>query len=185
MGTAMVLLNCCSDTTNICHNIQVKKVRKGGKAGGITKRTPLEDTKRMAATYYDTSHRFQLMMQDKASKARVEDWDKMLFAKRNDNVEKRNLRDSLIPEEKRCDDEDDLDGNDDDIWKTIWEKSIADLEDHHRNACGQGHQGYQSTLNWDMSGEGDLKLVDGQGGLFDGLGCDLFNGPSPKGVAQV
>ena len=180
MGTAMVLLDCCSDTTNIRHNIQVKKDRKGGKAGGITKRTPLEDTKRMAATYYDTSHRFQQMMQDKASKARVEDWDKMLFAKRNDNVEKRNLRDRLIPEEKRCDEEDDLE--DDDIWKTIREKSLADLED---NACGQGHRGYQSTLNWDMSGEGDVKLVDGQGGLFDGLGADSFNGPSPEGMAQV
>ena len=90
MATAMVLLDCCSDTKNILHNIQVKKDRKDGKRGGVTKRTPMQSPKCLARKYYEKCHQLRELVNDTTKKQRVEDWDQLLFVKKDDTLEQQN-----------------------------------------------------------------------------------------------
>ena len=173
MATAMVLLDCCSDTKNILHNIQVKKDRKDGKTGGLTKRTPMESTKDMARKYYKTSYTLRKLMDDATKKQRVEDWDQILFVKKDDTLEQQNRRNDLIPNDRQMV-EDEEDSKLDFLDSLLAGSQVEDLY-NEANAAGQDHRGYQSfTPNWNTKDPNPMP-VDGKN-PFGGVGGSTFDG---------
>ena len=174
MATAMVLLDCCSDTKNILHNIQVKKDRRDGKRGGVTKRTPMQSPKCLARKYYEKCHQLRELVNDTTKKQRVEDWDQLLFVKKDDTLEQQNQRNDLIPDDKKMIDDDEKDGGLDFLNSLLAGSQVEDLY-NEANAAGQDHRGYQSfTPNWNTKDPNPMP-VDGKN-PFGGVGGSTFDG---------
>ena len=122
-------------------------------------------------------------MDDATKKQRVEDWDQILFVKKDDAQEEQNQRNALVPEDKQMGDG----GEEHDVFNLFQNvMSEEDVESlyHQANATGQDHRGYQSfTLDWSIS-DPDPMPVDGKN-PFGGVGGSSFDGHSPAGMMQL
>ena len=145
----------------------------------------MESTKDMAKKYYETSYTLRKLMDDATKKQRVEDWDQILFVKKNDaQEEERNRRNARVPEDKQMDE----DGGEECNVFDLIRKSVGgdDVESlyHQANAIGQDHRGYRSfTFDWSTIEPGPMPVDDKN--PFGGVGGSTFDGSSTPQLMEL
>ena len=142
----------------------------------------MKSPKCLARKYYEKCHQLRELMDDTTKKQRVEEWDQLLFVKKDDTLEQQNRRNDLIPDDKQMVD-DEEDSKLDFLDSLLAGSRVEDLY-NEANAAGQDHQGYQSfTPNWNTKDPKPMP-VDGKD-PFGGVGGSTFHGPSTHEVMRL
>ena len=151
-----------------------RKTERTVREEGSPKGPPCNPQSAWPEKYYEKCHQLLELVNDTTKKQRVEDWDQLLFVKKDDTLEQQNQRNDLIPDDKKMIDDDEKDGGLDFLNSLLAGSQVEDLY-NEANAAGQDHRGYQSfTPNWNTKDPNPMP-VDGKN-PFGGVGGSTFDG---------